>query len=264
MPIIWNPYLVVLSILVAIFGSFTALVHAKRMRESTGFGAIVWMMTGGITLGLVIWAMHFIGMLAFHLSVPVSYDPQFTLLSVLLAVAAALLGFYLLRTKEMHFGRIAGGGLVMGLGISAMHYSGIASLEMSPPIIYEPVIVSASIGIAVLATYGALFIVYAGEKFQLPPLVYHGLGGMIMGGGISGMHYTAMAGTYFPLGSVCLGDSSHIDPVRVNQLIFLAWRWNSGQSVREGYYTSKSQYPIAEVIAKRYGRADSYHGHDHA
>jgi NO-binding membrane sensor protein with MHYT domain len=177
MPIIWNPYLVVLSILVAIFGSITALAHANRMRESTDLGAVVWMMTGGITLGLVIWAMHFIGMLAFHLSVPVSYDPQFTVLSVVLAVTAALLGFYLLRTKKMHFGRIAGGGLVIGLGISATHYTGMAALEMSPAIIYNPVFVSASVGIAVLAAYGALLIVYAGEKFQLPPLVCHGLGG---------------------------------------------------------------------------------------
>ena len=212
MPIIWNPYLVVLSILVAIFGSFTALVHAKRMRESTGSGTNVWMMMGGITLGLVIWAMHFIGMLAFHLSIPVSYAPLLTLLSVLPAVAAALLGFYLLRTKEMHFGRIAGGSLVMGLGISAMHYTGMEALEMSPPIIYDPVIVSTSVGIAVLAAYAALLIVYAGEKLQLPPLVYHGLGGVVMGLAISGMHYTAMTGTYFPLGSVCLGDSFQIDP----------------------------------------------------
>jgi NO-binding membrane sensor protein with MHYT domain len=179
-PIIWNPYLVVLSILVAIFGSFTALVHAKRMRESTGWGEVGWMMAGGITLGLVIWAMHFIGMLAFHLSIPVFYDPQLTLLSVLPAVAATLLGFHLLRKKKLHVGRIAGGGLVMGLGISVMHYTGMAALRMSPPIAYDPVIFSASVVIAVLAAYGALLIVYAGEKFQLSPLAHHVLGGVVI------------------------------------------------------------------------------------
>ena len=108
--------LVLLSMAVAIFGSFTALIHVKRMRESTGRGEVVWMIVGGITLGLVIWAMHFIGMLAFHLSVPVSYDLDLTFISGVPAVIAALLGFYLLRAKEMHLGRITGGGLIMGLG----------------------------------------------------------------------------------------------------------------------------------------------------
>ena len=212
MPIIWNPYLVALSILVAIFGSFTALAHAKRMRENTGRAALIWMTAGGVTLGLAIWAMHFIGMLAFHLAVPVSYSPQFTLLSVLPAVAAALLGFYLLRSPTMKLGQIAGGGLIMGLGISVMHYTGMAAMEMSPPIVYDPIFVFASVGVAVLAAYGALLIVYAGEKYQLPPLVHYGLGGGVMGLAISGMHYTAMAGTNFPLGSVCTGDGSRIDP----------------------------------------------------
>lgn len=182
MPITWSPYLVALSIVVAIFGSFTALAHAKRMRESTGRGVLVWMMVGGFTLGQVIWTMHFIGMLAFHLPIPISYDLELTLLSGLPAVAAALLGFYLLRTKELRLGQIVGGGLIMGLGITAMHYTGMAALEMSPPIIYDPVIVSASVGIAVLAACGALLIVFAGEKFQLPPLVHHILGGIVMGG----------------------------------------------------------------------------------
>ncbi len=212
MTIIWNPYLVILSILVAIFGSVTALVHANRMRESRGLAELVWIITGGITLGLAIWAMHFIGMLAFHLPVPVSYDLELTLLSVLPAVTATLLGFYLLRAKEMHSGRIAGGSLIMGLGISVMHYTGMAALKMSPPIIYDPVIVFASVGIAVLASYGALLIVYTGEKLHLPFLASHGLGGLVMGLAISGMHYTAMAGTHFPSDSVCLEGPSRIDP----------------------------------------------------
>ena len=213
MPIIWNVPLILLSILVAIFGSFTALIHVKRMRESTGRGEIVWMMAGGITLGLVIWAMHFIGMLAFHLSVPVSYDLNLTLLSCVPSVISALLGFYLLRAKKMHLGRMAGGGLIMGLGISAMHYTGMAALKMSPPIIYDPIIFTVSVGVAILAAYGAILIVYAGEKFQLNPFVYYGLGGVVMGLAISGMHYTAMAGAHFSVGSVCLVGPSQIDPI---------------------------------------------------
>ena len=213
MPIIWNVPLVLLSIAVAIFGSFTALIHVKRMRESTGRGEIVWMMAGGITLGLVIWAMHFIGMLAFHLSIPVSYDLNLTFISAIPAVFAALLGFHLLRSKKIHLVRIASGGLIMGLGISTMHYTGMAALKLTPPIIYDPVFFSVSVVIAILASYGAFLVVYAGEKFQLSPLIYYGLGGVVMGLAISGMHYTAMAGTHFPIDSIGLHGHSRIDPL---------------------------------------------------
>lgn len=222
MPIIWNVPLVLLSIAVAILGSFTALIHVKRMRESTGRGKIVWMMAGGITLGLVIWAMHFIGMLAFHLSVPVSYDLKLTFISATPAVFAALLGFHLLRSKKMHLVRIAVGGLIMGLGISAMHYTGMAALKMSPPIIYDPVIFSVSVAIAILASYGAFLVVYAGEKFKLSPLIYYGLGGVVMGLAISGMHYTAMAGTHFSISSLGLHSPSRIDPILLTLFVSIS------------------------------------------
>ena len=94
-----------------------------------------------------------------------------------------------------------------------MHYTGMAALKMSPPIIYDPVIFSVSVAIAILASYGAFLVVYAGEKFKLSPLIYYGLGGVVMGLAISGMHYTAMAGTHFPIGSVGLSGPSRVDPI---------------------------------------------------
>jgi PAS domain S-box-containing protein len=219
MPIIWDPYLVTLSVSIAVFGSFTALAHAKRMRESTGQRAIIWMVIGGVTFGVAIWAMHFIGMLAFHLNTPVFYDLMLTWLSVLPALASGLLGFYLLRTPTISLSKVSSGAIVMGLGISAMHYTGMAALKMSPPIIYNPVIVVASIGIAILAAYGALLIVYAGEKYQLYPLMHHGIGSVVMGLAISGMHYTAMLGTNFPLGAICITGPSAVDPAHLVLLV---------------------------------------------
>ncbi|MDH4216475.1 MAG: PAS domain S-box protein, partial [Gallionella sp.] len=132
MPIFWNIPLVSLSVLVAITGSFAALDHAQRMRASSGREAKLWMVMGSIVLGLTIWGMHFIGMLAFSLPVPLAYDLTLTLLSILPAVAAAMLGFWVMCRKR-HIGarQIVVSGLVMGLGISAMHYTGMAALEMS-------------------------------------------------------------------------------------------------------------------------------------
>lgn len=212
MPISWNGNLIVLSVLIAMFGSFTALSHAERMRESTGYQTVAWMVAGGVTLGMAVWSMHFIGMLAFHLPVPLAYDSSLTFISVLPAIAAALLGFYLLRSPELQLKKIVIGGFFMGLGITAMHYTGMAALKMQPAISYDPTIFIFSIVIAITAAIGALLIVYAGEKTRLHPLIQHLLGAVIMGLAIAGMHYTAMTGAIFAPGSICSVGGLEIEP----------------------------------------------------
>lgn len=212
MPIYWNGSLIVLSVLVAIVGSFMALSYAERMRNTTGQDAQLWMLAGGVTLGMTVWSMHFIGMLAFHLPVPIAYDIQLTLLSILPAIAATLLGFHLLRNPVAQFKRLAIGGLVMGIGIAAMHYTGMAALKMQPAISYDPLIFSLSIVVAIVAAIGALLIVHAGDKTGMHPFLHQVLGAIIMGFAIAGMHYTAMVGIKIPLGSVCTAGASRIDP----------------------------------------------------
>jgi diguanylate cyclase (GGDEF)-like protein/PAS domain S-box-containing protein len=212
LPITWNYLLVALSVIVATVGSFTALAHARHMRDSSGNSAWLWMIAGAVTLGLAIWSMHFIGMLAFHLDTPLSYDRTLTILSALPAIAAALLGFYVLRSIVISFGRILGASILMGLGISAMHYTGMAALKMSPSVTYAPAPLVLSILIAIAAALGALLMMYRGDRIKLPPLVQLILGGTIMGLAISGMHYVAMSGLNIPAGSVCLAGPSRIDP----------------------------------------------------
>jgi len=211
-PIFWDGNLIVLSVLTAIYGSFAALSHAERMRSSSGKAAISWMIAGGITLGLSIWSMHFIGMLAFHLPVSISYDLSLTLISVLPAILATLLGFYLLRNPRMHLGQIIFGGLMMGLAISTMHYTGMGALKMQPAISYDPLIFALSVLIAIGAAIGALLIIYAGEKSSLNSFVRHALGSLIMGIAIAGMHYTGMAAASFAPGSICTVAGTSVDP----------------------------------------------------
>jgi diguanylate cyclase (GGDEF)-like protein/PAS domain S-box-containing protein len=203
LPISWSGNLIVLSVLIAMFGSFTALSHAERMRESTGRQATAWMVAGGVTLGMAVWSMHFIGMIAFHLPIPIAYDSRLTFISVLPAIAAALLGFHLLRSPKLQLDKVVIGGFFMGLGITVMHYTGMAALKMQPAISYDPTIFTLSVIIAITAAIGALLIVYAGEKTGLHPLIQHLLGAVIMGCAIAGMHYTAMAGAIFAPGSIC-------------------------------------------------------------
>jgi len=216
----WNISLVSLSVLIAIIGSFAALDHAQRMRTASDQVAKLWMFAGSVVFGMTIWGMHFTGMLALHLPIPLYYDLALTLLSILPAIAAALLGFWVLCCKSRITTRhLLVSGLIMGLGISAMHYTGMAALKMSPPVIYDPWIVALSILLAMIAAWGALLLMYQGRRIRLPILLRFILGAIVMGIAISGMHYTAMYGAQFQPGSLCTADSLRVDP---NALVAMA------------------------------------------
>lgn len=229
MPITWNIPLVVLSVLIAFFGSFTALTHAQRMRENTGRTATIWMWAGGSTLGVAIWAMHFVGMLAFHLPIPIGFDTPLTAISLIPAVAAALLGFHVLRDVHVEPRRILFSGIVMGVGISTMHYLGMEALKMSPSISYEPLLFTLSVVIAIVASWGALLIMYRQDWVKLPTLPRTILGATVMGMAISSMHYTAMLGMEIPEGGMCLTDALRIEPgVMASMLTMTVLVWFGG------------------------------------
>jgi len=212
MEISWNGGMVVLSILVAIFGSYTALAHIQRMRLSTGLASHIWMMAGGISFGLAIWAMHFIGMLAMHLPRFVSLNSRDTFLSILPAVIASLFGFFQLRAAQANIYKIVSSGLVMGLGIAVMHYFGMNAMHIARGIKYDSLILLASLGIAVFAAFAVPYIVYTGERLRIHSLIYNGLGGIVVGFSLSGMHYTGMAGAIFAAGSYSAVDAGGMDP----------------------------------------------------
>jgi len=248
--IVWNIPLVLLSVLAAMIGSFTALTHAQRMRESSGRSAWIWMIAGGITLGLAIWSMHFIGMLAFHLPIPLGYDLPLTLLSAVPAIAAALLGFYVLREPDISVLRIILSGLLMGLGISIMHYTGMAALKMSPPISYDPLIFSLSVAIAVIASWGALLMMYQGERVKLPPMLRFVLGGVIMGLAISGMHYTAMMGVNISPGSMCMVGATQVAPGMLAMLVSLTSLFWFGGGILAALFDQRMARQNAQALAQ--------------
>ncbi len=217
----WNILLMFLSVLVAIIGSFTALTHAERMRATTGRAATLWMIAGSLTLGMTVWSMHFIGMLAWQLPIPIPYDLALTMLSAVPAIAAALLGFYVLRKTVIRTRRIVVSGLLMGAGISAMHYTGMAALKMTPTISYDPLILALSVAIATISAWGALLMMYRGDRIKLPPLPRFMLGAVSMGVAISGMHYVAMSGLHIHPGSTGIASAGHIDPGVLAALIVI-------------------------------------------
>ncbi|MGT2433069.1 putative bifunctional diguanylate cyclase/phosphodiesterase [Cupriavidus basilensis] len=198
-----NSSLVLISLLVAILASYTALDMAGRIATAQGRAAHWWLAGGACAMGIGIWSMHFIAMLAFHLPIPLGYDLPITAVSLLIAIASSALALWLVGRETLPWRRLAGGALLIGAGIAGMHYTGMAALQMSPGIRYIPSLFILSIVVAVLASGTALWIAFnlRRESIWVRPL--RAGAAVIMGVAIVGMHYTGMAAAEFPLGSIC-------------------------------------------------------------
>ena len=203
----YNFSLVVLSIAIAIIASYTALDLANRVSENVGNPrkAWSWLGAGALAMGAGIWSMHFIGMLAFSLPIPVAYNWPITVLSLLIAVGVSALALFILRTPTVPLLMLGLGAGLMGLGIAAMHYTGMLAMQMFPPIHYDATLFICSILIAVGASVAALWIVIALRRHRSEFAIFAKLGSaVVMGIAIAGMHYTGMAAAQFAPGSVCL------------------------------------------------------------
>lgn len=196
--------LVVISILVAIFASYTALSLAERITHTHGIAARWWIAGGALAMGIGIWSMHFIGMLAFRLPIAVGYDWGITLLSLLLPVLVSGLALWQVSQRTLPVRRLAGGAVLMGIGINAMHYTGMAALRMQPGIVYDVGLFAVSIAIAIGASGAALWIAFHLRYGSPDALLARGAAAVVMGLAIVGMHYTGMAAARFPLGSICM------------------------------------------------------------
>lgn len=207
----YNNVLVTFSLIVAILASYTALNMASRVSSSTGRASAFWLIGGSFAMGFGVWSMHFIGMLAFNLPISLGYDIPLTLLSLLIAIASSAFALWLVCQKDLPWARLALGGLLMGSGIAAMHYTGMAAMLMTPSVIYIPWIFALSIVIAVLASGAALWIAFQLRK-DSKKATYARIGAsLVMGCAIVGVHYTGMAAAQFPVGSFCGAANTGID-----------------------------------------------------
>src|SRR5688572_19028072 len=123
MEAVYNFHLVALSLIVAIFASYTALELAGRVSQNQGLKSWAWLVGGAVSMGTGIWSMHFIGMLAFQLPVALAYDTSYTMLSMAIAIVVSGLALFVLRHPTLTAANILAGGTLMGAGISAMHYT---------------------------------------------------------------------------------------------------------------------------------------------
>ncbi|GEM_PF-3783420 len=192
--------LVALSLGVAFIASLTALDMAGRLRATKGLASKLWLGGGAFSMGVGIWAMHFVGMLAMDMSSAVAYNIPLTVISFAAAVLSSALALTVVKTGKLTATRLCSGAALMGAGVCLMHYIGMAAMQIHGELSYQPFIFALSVLIAVTASGAALWLVFRlnPTSKQRPSLWYRTGAGLVMALGITGMHYTGMAATIYP------------------------------------------------------------------
>lgn len=190
--------IVFLSIIIASLASFTALSLNERILKNSFFHRNIWLILASIAMGFGIWSMHFVGMSALSLPFMMHYDYLLTCLSTIPSIIASFLAFYIVNQKKRSFASYLLAGIFMGIGISAMHYTGMASMVMDAYYVYNPWIFTSSILIAISVSFTAIYIFSRQQRYAKNSYVKT-LTSVILGLAVASMHYTGMAGTTFYL-----------------------------------------------------------------
>ncbi|EPF66685.1 putative bifunctional diguanylate cyclase/phosphodiesterase [Pseudomonas syringae] len=216
------PSLVVISIFVAILAAYTALDLVGRIVSARGRAVHLWTAGGAIAMGVGTWSTHFIGMLAFVLPIDLGYDVPLVLLSLLIAIGFSGFALWLATQPRLPALQLSLGAVLLGLGISAMHYTGMAAMRMQPGIQYTPWLFVLSVVIAIAASAAALRIAF--HLRQQRPRVYllRALAALLLGLAVIGMHYTGMAAANFADGSFCGALSQGLSSDGLDRIVLVA------------------------------------------
>jgi PAS domain S-box-containing protein len=193
----YNYALVALSVLIAMFASYAALDLAGRVTSAGGWTRVFWLLGGAGAMGAGIWSMHYIGMLAFILPIPVAYHWPTVLLSMFAAVLASVIALYVVSRQKMGASRAIAGSVLMGAGIAGMHYIGMAAMRLPAICHFNSSLVVMSVVFAVLISFAALWITFHFRDVKTGIGREKLAGAVVMGAAIPVMHYTGMAAASF-------------------------------------------------------------------
>jgi PAS domain S-box-containing protein len=193
----YNYALVALSVVIAMVASYAALDLAGRVTAAAGWLRAVWLLGGAGAMGTGIWSMHYIGMLAFILPIPVAYHWPTVLVSLLVAILASAIALYLVSRQKMGASPAVGGSVLMGAGIASMHYIGMAAMRLPAMCHFNSPLVVLSVVFAVLISFAALWITFHFRDEKTVNGRKRLAGAVVMGAAIPVMHYTGMAAASF-------------------------------------------------------------------
>ena len=214
----YEPLLVALSYLISVLGSYTALQLAIAIPQARGrLAALGWVTGAAVALGGgAIWSMHFIAMNAADMGMAVSYDATLTLASLVMAIVASGIGLYVVGRGEGSTAKLLISGVVTGLGVALMHYTGMAAMIMKATISYDNTLFYASLAIAVAAATVALWL-----AFNLRGNLQRFGSALVMGVAVCGMHYTAMVAVKMsPAAEAAAATGISLPPATLGQSVF--------------------------------------------
>jgi len=219
----YQPLLVGASLLIAIFASYAALLVSDLLpgisdREQRHG----WLAVGGLSMGVGIWTMHFVGMLAFNLPCSVAYSPWLTILSIIPGILACSLALALISRNRLDWPLRLLGGTLIGLGIGIMHYTGMAAMRLDGLIRYDRTFFALSLGVAITLAIASLWLKAQIDRW-LPRGPWANLSAAsLLGLAISGMHYTAMAAAYFIRDNDASTPAALLSPAQLAAALSLA------------------------------------------
>lgn len=186
--------------LLAVFAAYAALNTSARIADSPDrLARSIWALVSAVVLGIGIWGMHFIGMLSLSLPCGVHYDPLLTFVSMFPGILASGVALGLIGRRHAFKFSLPISSVLLGAGIGLMHYTGMAAMHLDGFVLYDPWWFVLSLLVAVLLAYLAL---KTEVKLQVANHRNALIVAFILGGAISGMHYTAMQAAYFVRGNV--------------------------------------------------------------
>jgi NO-binding membrane sensor protein with MHYT domain len=208
--------LVAASILIAIFAAYAALDLAGRVTAARGIVRSAWLSGGAFAMGMGIWSMHYMGMEAFQLPVPVEYNWPAVLLSMIAAIAASAVALFVVSRKTMSWLATIAGSILMGGGIAAMHYIGMEAMRLPAMCSYSAPLVALSIVLAVLISFVALWLTFAARGLTTTWSWRKSGTALIMGLAIPVMHYVGMAAVSFTPAPLPQSELAHA--INISQL----------------------------------------------
>ncbi|AZN40465.1 EAL domain-containing protein [Paenibacillus albus] len=240
--------LVLFSYLVATVASYTVLDLIGRISTSSGMQRWGWVAFGAVGMGLGVWSMHFVGMLAFSLSTPVAYNLEMVILSVVVIIAAAFIALIIVGQSKLTIPRLITGGMLLATGISVMHYTGMAAMQIN--ITYDPLFFSLSIVIAIIASNVALWLSFFLHQGKERNKIWVKLvSSFIMGAAVAGMHYTGMHAAQFEMRAE--SDMVHgvmLDQTFLPYLIAGATLFTLGLSIFGIYISNRLSKKDSEIL----------------
>ncbi len=190
--------LVVLSLVIAVIGSYTALDLAGQVSLAQGRARQLWLIGGAIALGISIWLMHFVAMLAYHLPIQIAYDFLIVLISMAVAIAGSGAGLFVVSRQPLGWLMLLAGGFFVGLGIIGMYFTAMAAMRLAAVPSYDLKLLVLSEVIAVVLSLSALWLAFHSSAKTIVPESIRKLGSAILvGAAIDAMHYIAMTAVSF-------------------------------------------------------------------